>query len=96
MPDPIPVQVTMKDIIHGERNKCSRCPIALALARALGVVQGKEGVVSVGPSAAAWTVDGKTGRALLPLAAQDFIHEYDRANTVKPFEFTLHPIPKDL
>lgn len=85
----------MLDIMNGERNKCARCPVALALARALDITPGDTQVVSVGPYSASW-VGNKTGRAMLPMAAQDFIEAFDLANTVKPFEFTLYPQPSAL
>ena len=74
----IRVVVTEKHIHDGKRGHCRLCPVALALKKKYDV--------------AAETVyyGGYYGNtALLPIAAQKFIHNFDNGKPVKPFSFTI-------
>jgi hypothetical protein len=89
----ITVSVTHDDIAKGVAADCHLCPVARAVIRALpGVPE-----LSVGSM---WLYrDGAPLRGQqmcsLPLAAVDWIEEFDGHNPVEPFEFVLD-VPADL
>jgi hypothetical protein len=89
----VTVEVTDKDIIHGERDSCRRCPISLAIQRRL-----RRGYSAwVGE----WDVDFwnelmvKEHRADLPPDAIEFIEDFDNEDMVSPISFPLD-IPDEL
>ena len=75
----ITVDVTERDIAIGARRSCEYCPIARALARAVG---GKPSVHS------SYARIGESHYNLPPEAAQ-FVASFDKREPVEPFSFTL-------
>ena len=75
------IDVTQEDIDQGERDKCRRCPIALAMKR---VFPGK---VSLVYGTVAWVDLDRY--ADLPDEAQQFIMYFDEGEPVEPFSFSL-------
>ena len=82
---PITVEVTQADIDRGEENDCRRCPVALAIARAVGPMVAPS--VEVHHFAA--YVAGRD--VALPDRVADWITNFDcnGPESVKPFSFTL-------
>jgi hypothetical protein len=86
------VNVTAEDIDHGERNWCTRCPVALGLRRTFpraNLVAAHCDHYEVrygGPEVHAGT---------LPRPARDFIARFDGGIVVFPFAFELE-VPEDL
>lgn len=89
------ITVTQEDIREGARANCLKCPIALALERALKPlleldiwyrVQVNEDNVEITNTGA------ESGRfaALLPEEAEEFIRRFDNRQPVEPFEFELN------
>lgn len=74
----IRIDVTDEDIRLGKRFSETSCPIARAARRA-GI---KDPLVVMGIYS-----DGK--HYCLPLAAQDFVHDFDHGNPVDPFSFEI-------
>lgn len=85
------IEVMKRDISRGVRGDCNKCPIALAIRRALRVKS--KTLIQAGST----TVDFfKTreadllGQSRLPKITNSFIYEFDRGwATAKPFAFTL-------
>lgn len=73
------IDVTAEDIAGGVACQSSRCPVARAMARALG------GMVLVCANAAQY--DGRTIR--LPVAVALFIEYFDLGGPVNPFGFEV-------
>jgi len=84
----VTVHVTENDILSGWKSVCERCPVALAIARALDV-----DYVSVGCSS--FISHGhkqgeKTYRnEYFPMVVIDFIMSFDKGEAVSPFSFIL-------
>lgn len=75
------VSVTAKDIREGNRQSCSRCPVALAVRRHMhGVRVTSEFLFTDGH-------DHPT--AELPTAAKVFVHKFDTGSRVEPFRFRI-------
>lgn len=75
------IHVTQEDIENGERNRASRCPVAIAIKRATGNAS-----VYVG------TLDMSIGEFLdmsLPRKLVKFIGRFDSGKAVHPFTFTI-------
>lgn len=83
------VRVTQEDIDAGVRDDCNRCPLALAVMRA--VPQAKMAVVTY--ASVKLVMDATTlVTAKLPDRATLAIVEFDSSGTMSPFEFDL-PLP---
>jgi hypothetical protein len=80
----VKIYVTQDDINKGERQQCHLCPIARAVADALGVHSRLVEVTSYGIRAGG-------AHYKLPLDARDFMYAFDEGLTVEPFEFELVP-----
>lgn len=80
------VKVTQEDIDNGEAASCSRCPIALAVARAceLGADDTVEVTKTLGIKVR--TLRG-TRTYSLTSSARKFISKFDMREEVQPFEF---------
>lgn len=85
------VDVTAEDITRGAACKSDRCPVALALLRALNAAGIPADMVSVGPSRVVWFASPHRVNAYnLPDIAKDFIREFDEGwNMALPFSFDL-------
>lgn len=77
------IEVTDDDIRQGTKGNCVRCPVALAIERALGKDLAFEPWV-VGD--AAWV---GLRRCTLPRKARNWIRRFDRELSVAPFTFDL-------
>ncbi len=81
------IEVTADDIAMGQRGSCCKCPIALAVARALklnGMVVDVNGLrVFVGAFGRPRRVYG------LPENARAFVDAFDAGRATRPFEFEL-------
>jgi hypothetical protein len=80
------VDVTAEDIKDGEQRECSKCPLALALIRALPAAEN----VQVGP----WTAkmldkDMRRWFTSLPVTAMNFVRHFDEGGWVVPISFDL-------
>ena len=82
----ITVNVTQKDIDEGKERSCERCPVALAVNRALDTDTNECSV-----SGYAVHLDGptSTGFAQLPDEAVKFIERFDCRRLVTPFTFNI-------
>ena len=80
------VEVKREDIDAGVRNDCDKCPVALAINRALNVnnvAVYEEGMLDM-------YVVGYSGWLIpLPISARDFIVGFDLGHGVDPFSFEL-------
>lgn len=84
------IEVTGGDIAAGEPCRSAACPIALAVARAIG--DGRH--VGVGPG---YVVVGRGPAAVqadLPVEARSFVERFDLNRPVTPFAFDLE-LPTD-
>jgi hypothetical protein len=81
----ITVNVTQRDIERGIRSKCSDCPVALAVKRALG----KRVKVFSGVSTSYLYLDHNKKPFPLPASAVEFIDRFDSGHKVEPFTFKL-------
>jgi hypothetical protein len=94
-PKRITVNVTAHDIANGRKKDCYKCPVALALMRALEAVNDiKVKTVSVGNGAAQITLVYSDHMSTyswpqLPDAAADFVWRFDNFRVVEPFSFEL-------
>jgi hypothetical protein len=82
----IEIDVTMEDILHGERAQCCKCPIALALSR---YYSPESYTVSVYDDVV-YVVSRDNGTFLtitLEPKAQEFIRMFDGRQEVLPFTF---------
>ena len=88
----VTVEVTQADIDTGEQKNCARCPVALAVMRAMPGVE-----VEVVPGKA-WILPPDTPEARrwydwepcpLPDKARDFVWRFDQGWVAKPFTFDL-------
>ncbi len=80
------VELTQEDIDHGKPESCSECPVARAVARAMGVVC----VVHVDCQIA--VSDGDTWWTPLPAVVETFVDNFDNVNQrvlCEPFAFDL-------
>ncbi len=78
------IQVTQEDINQGVRQECEKCPIALAVIRAIGP-QAATMRISVDD---AWVDIGEESWCL-PRSAARFVSDFDSGKAVTPFEFEL-------
>ena len=76
------IDVTMDDIMFGQRGKCQHCPIARAIRRATG---------KLGFAVFPYRVCNAQLRTIarLPFEATVFISAYDLEMTVEPFSFDI-------
>lgn len=81
----VTVTVTAEDIASGEREKCERCPIALALRRATGEPKAYADAVML----AAISADENWFKGATPDKAFRFMCEFDGKKPVEPFTFTV-------
>lgn len=81
-PNEIKVQVTQADIANGNRNSCTRCPIALAIKRQTGAK-----TISVGEIAEEAIID--MDFFIIDNVGIDFIDNFDNGNPVEPCSVTL-------
>ncbi len=86
------IDVTAEDVRDGERCQSQRCPIALAIERALpnadALVNAHLATVSVGPT------DRRMLR--LPVEAARAVVKYDETGEMRPFGFELDLEGRDL
>jgi len=80
----IELNITLEDIQQGTPSECSKCPIALALKRAVPGIT----ALAVDTSFIYFQEDRKFF-VWTPLEAGDFINNFDRGNFVEPFHLTL-------
>ena len=78
------VHVTQEDIDNGERQSCSRCPVARAIARALQVSETR---VTVASRIAVF--DQRVAPLTTPRKVMSFITAFDGERPVEPFSFDL-------
>lgn len=77
------ISVTDKDIKLGGHGDPMNCPVSRAATRAVGAR------VCVFEGKLSW-FDGTAAREVVePWAVRKFVHRYDRAMSVQPFEFEL-------
>lgn len=84
-PTSILVDVTAEDIAHGEREDCTKCPIARALRRHKGFEKAYVNDQYV-------EIDHENRHEnlyRLPQEAVDFIRNFDDGKEVRPFKFEL-------
>lgn len=92
---PVTVVVTQDDIDHGHQRSCIKCPIALALYRALGIKQpgtqfGDDPVPFKVVDDFVYFYDGDRGViSYLPMAAKHFVLRYDRLTGIAPEPLTF-------
>jgi len=84
-PPRINIEVTQADIDKGERRSFCKCPVALAIKRA--VTPGLE--VYVGQGAITLRNDGGLWFDTQSISVQDFVVDFDFGRQVKPFSFPL-------
>jgi hypothetical protein len=85
----IQIQVTAEDIREGTAQECCLCPVARAIARALGREVLWNGDVSVdGDNVTVYRPSSWDG-VDLPDQAKDFIEQFDSGKPVEPFAFAL-------
>ncbi len=87
MEDSYEISVTAEDIARGKRGSCGECPIALAVARALGKATDVK-VTCVFAYIRHNLRDATTVYAL-PGKATRFIDAFDDGEPVEPFTFTM-------
>lgn len=97
----ITVQVKACDIKNGQAKSCTRCPIALAMIRRLGIkglpvphlhpAWVREPFMSVDEARSEFRIRAKAPviSARMPQSVTTFIRRYDTYKTVKPFQFNL-------
>jgi len=79
------ITVTAEHIARGERQSCTRCPIALAIRDAFpGAISFAVG----GPMVMLWT-GGSEREIDLPAEAFKFVNAFDNGRTVEAFTFEL-------
>ena len=83
------IQVTAEDIANGEREKAKCCPIALACLRAELVEPDVCGEYSDGIQVKDDGEEEGYWRYKLPPEALTFVEQFDKGETVSPFEFDL-------
>lgn len=81
------IQVTQEDIDNGERSRCERCPIALAIQRATGARYSTVGITTamISDAISLATVYG------LPQIATTWLMRFDMSGPkmVQPFTFEM-------
>lgn len=94
------ISVTPADIESGRAKDAGRCPIALALRRLL---PNERLPIYVGTATIEFTVeDGSAFKHPvyierdLPEEAKQFVFDFDCQQTVVPFEFFIHDLPKEV
>jgi hypothetical protein len=87
----VKVEVTQDDINNGKRGECSRCPLALAIRRAVR----PEICVLVGSFDYVLQGDRTRHNRSLPQIAKNFVRRFDDFAKCKPVSFSLC-IPDDL
>lgn len=75
------IQVTKEDIANGQRVVCDRCPIALAMSRAFAQ--------PVNVCVTDWRLKSSRTYHFLPMAATNFLLNFDAGRPVVPFEFEV-------
>lgn len=89
------VEVMQHDIDKGYRVSCTRCPVALAVSRALGVSFEEGGYAHVAKDISVH--DPKNRRILrwsTPSSVRMFIGEFDTGGSPPPFTFILSANPR--
>jgi hypothetical protein len=93
------IEVTREDICNGTRNSCFKCPIALAVSRALGIDPGTH---AVGVDSEEITVELNTQNRMvkwrfpLPEIATRFVGDFDNNQPLwSSFSFPL-AVPEEL
>lgn len=79
------INVTAEHIAKGERQECTRCPIALAIESAIPEAD----YLAVYSTAAVFNVGDVIAEIALPAAAERFIHSFDLGYSPEPFSFEL-------
>lgn len=82
----VTVSVTQEHIDHGERMRCNRCPVALAIMDAIPDVSNAN-VDTLGWAALHYGGSHFAGMALPP-EVTDFVLAFDARRPVSPFTFT--------
>ncbi len=76
----VSLSVTQEDIDNGIKSSPTKCPVALALTRAM-----KKDNCAMGISRIILSGELKN----TPQAILDFVYDFDRGKSVKPFELTF-------
>lgn len=96
---PVTVVVTREDIDNGYQRSCTRCPIALALFRALGITPTDAAGAPFGvvDDRVSFYDSGPINVSRLPLIAREFILCFDTLTGIsaEPFSFDLQ-VPVEL
>lgn len=82
------IEVTAEDIERGMQSNACRCPVALAITRAVG----REAFVSIGLARFGSPFRDDGGRSFdvkLPDSATEFYQRFDQYKAVAPFSFDL-------
>ncbi len=86
----IVVDVTAENIAKGVKDDCSRCPVALAIRRALSLnVNETSDYVTVNEDEIEIRRDGRNLSIETPEVAEEFILNFDYGDPVEPFTFPL-------
>ena len=86
------VQVTEQDIEEGKRHNCHLCPVALAVARTLGMKT--DDVLMTGDVYIRWEGWRLLGDGSFKI--RRFAANFDKGKPVKPFSFELRGLPPEL
>lgn len=91
----IPVHVEAADIKAGHRGSCARCPVAIAIHRAVGL---RVYVAAENIKKADGKTRGDRGNPIadLPEIATRFIEAFDAGRNVKPLRFYLRLASRDV
>ena len=85
------VDVTQEDIKSGHRCNSNRCPVALAIQRALGDCVSAACIRVTGTECEILKEHGQFSYYALPESARLFIKNFDNEKPGDPFSFTLDP-----
>ena len=80
------MQITVEDIENGERCRHSRCPVARAFRRTLGLTVDE---VSVTPRSIIATYRGREYRGHFPKAVTNAVNRYDVHGVFAPMSFDV-------
>jgi hypothetical protein len=91
MRESVTVEVTSDDIANGVKGNCSRCPVALAIAR---LPRFSSHSVTVGLiTAVTHDFAGRETNFIMAEEASSFIGQFDAGKPVIPFTFTMEAKP---
>lgn len=88
-PAELVIEVTAQDIALGEPTHACRCPVARAVARAIGgSIDRADAAAGAGRVSTAWP-DGTFAHYELPAEVDAFMDDFDHGRPVAPFSFTV-------